>query len=188
MSNPVLNDKQRHAMERAVHMDALTCFRLNRLIRNGGTVHQFFSVVSRLGDGVLWYSMMLAMPLFFGAHGFVITAAMLLTAALGVWIYRLIKKRSMRPRPFVSYRAIKQGARTLDQFSFPSGHTMHAVAFTVLLVPVIPILGFFLVPFAILTGLARVVLGLHYPSDVLMGALLGVANAILILTIFSGFL
>lgn len=188
MSNPVLNDKQRQAMQRAVHMDALTCFRLNRLIRNGGTVHQFFSVISRLGDGVLWYSMMLMMPLFLGAQGFVVTALMILTAALGVWAYRLIKKRSMRPRPFVSYRAIKQGARTLDQFSFPSGHTMHAVAFTVLLMPVIPMLGFFLIPFAILTGLARVVLGLHYPSDVFMGAVLGVFNAIIILTLFSGFL
>lgn len=182
MSNPV------NAKERAVHLDALACFRLNRWILHDPQIHLFFKIVSRLGDGMLWYGIMLALPLFLGAQGFVVTALMILMAAWGVYVYKMIKRRSMRPRPFVSYRAIKQGARTLDQFSFPSGHTMHAVAFSVLLVPLFPWLGLVLVPFTVLTGLARVVLGLHYPSDVFIGAVLGLFNAVLILSFFSGFL
>ena len=177
-----------NAKQKAVHMDALTCFRLNRWILHDPQLHLFFKAISRLGDGMLWYGMMLVFPLVLGAEGFVVTALMILMAALGVVAYKQIKKRTVRPRPFVSYRSIKQGARTLDQFSFPSGHTMHEVAFTLLLVPLYPVLGLFLIPFTILTGLARIVLGLHYPSDVFMGAALGLFNATLILTLFSGYL
>lgn len=169
------------------HVDTFYCLRLNRLIRDA-RIHRFFSTVSRLGDGVLWYSIMVLFPLFMGAQGFVITALMILMAAWGVYIYKLIKKHSMRPRPFVSHPCIRQGARTLDRFSFPSGHTMHAVAFTILLSYAVPMLGIVLMPFAVLTGLARVVLGLHYPSDVFMGTVLGVFNATLILALFSSFL
>lgn len=169
------------------HMDTFYSLRLNRLIRDVH-IHRFFSTVSRLGDGVFWYSLMALFPLFMGAHGFVITALMILMAAWGVYIYKLIKRRSMRPRPYVSHPCIRQGARTLDRFSFPSGHTMHAVAFTILLCYAVPMLVVLLVPFALLTGLARVVLGLHYPSDVFMGAVLGAVNAVLILGLFSSFL
>ncbi|AUM13945.1 phosphatase PAP2 family protein [Ketobacter alkanivorans] len=175
------------AVAKMGHVDTFYCLRLNRLIRDVH-LHRFFSTVSRLGDGVLWYSLMALFPLFMGAQGFVITALMILMAAWGVYLYKQIKKRSMRPRPFVSHSCIRQGARTLDQFSFPSGHTMHAVAFTILLTYAVPVLGIVLLPFAVLTGLARVVLGLHYPSDVFMGAVLGAFNAILLLGLFSAFL
>lgn len=184
MANPVTLVKAR---ARAGHMDALYCFRMNRWIRER-KLHQFFNVVSRLGDGVFWYALMLLFPVFMGAKGFVITALMIFMAAWGVYIYKQIKKRTIRPRPFVRYRSIKQGARTLDQFSFPSGHTMHATAFAILLTQAVPWMGFILFPFAVATGMARVVLGLHYPSDVFMGAVLGVLNALLTLVLFSSFL
>jgi undecaprenyl-diphosphatase len=61
----------------------------------------------------------------------------------------------------------------LDKFSFPSGHTLHAVLFCVVMINYYPQLSFIVVPFTALVGLSRVVLGLHYPSDVLAGALLG---------------
>ncbi|HAG96128.1 MAG: phosphatase PAP2 family protein [Pseudomonadales bacterium] len=174
-------------VEKMGHVDALYCIRLNRWIRDSH-LHRFFSTISRLGDGIFWYGLMLLFPVFMGAEGFVITALMILMAAWGVYIYRYIKKRSMRPRPFVSHRCIRQGARTLDCYSFPSGHTMHAVAFTILLTYAVPGLGLLLLPFALLTALARVVLGLHYPSDVFMGAVLGMVNGTVMLSLFGTFL
>jgi undecaprenyl-diphosphatase len=69
--------------------------------------------------------------------------------------------------------AIRPGADPLDQFSFPSGHTLHAVSFSILMVAHCPQLAWLVVPFALAVAASRLVLGLHYPSDVLAGAALG---------------
>ena len=68
-------------------------------------------------------------------------------------------------------------AAPLDAFSFPSGHTLHAVAFTLVALNYYPALAPTLVAFTLLTAGSRVVLGLHYPSDVLAGAALGAGIA-----------
>jgi undecaprenyl-diphosphatase len=65
----------------------------------------------------------------------------------------------------------------LDRYSFPSGHTLHAVTFTAIAIHHVPMLAVPLVPFALLIGASRVVLGLHYPTDVLAGATLGAGIA-----------
>jgi undecaprenyl-diphosphatase len=61
----------------------------------------------------------------------------------------------------------------LDHYSFPSGHTLHAVSFTVILTTYLPGLAGALVALASLIALSRVILGLHYPTDVAAGAALG---------------
>lgn len=176
------------ARRKVVVWDYGLCCLLNRWI-DQRALHLFFQGISRLGDGVLWYSLMLCLPMFLGGYGLGLSLLMVAAASLGLYQYRYIKLRAMRPRPFVAHRRrIRQGARTLDEYSFPSGHTMHAVAFSIILAQAIPWLGTLLVPFAVLTGLSRVVLGLHYPSDVFMGAVLGLFNATLILALFGGYL
>jgi undecaprenyl-diphosphatase len=79
----------------------------------------------------------------------------------------------LRPRPFNVYPAIKCVGKTLDQFSFPSGHTLHSVVFTLVALSYYPGLFWLLVPFTGMVALSRPILGLHYPSDVLAGAALG---------------
>jgi undecaprenyl-diphosphatase len=83
----------------------------------------------------------------------------------------------VRERPFIGLIGIECAMPPLDRYSFPSGHTLHAVAFTVLAVGYVPWLAVLLVPFALLVAASRVVLGLHYPSDVAVGALLGASLA-----------
>ena len=73
----------------------------------------------------------------------------------------------------MTHAAIVCAGKPLDRFSFPSGHTLHAVSFTVSVCSSLPALAVVLVPAAVLIALSRVVLGLHYPSDVLAGGLLG---------------
>ena len=68
---------------------------------------------------------------------------------------------------------MRAGADPLDPFSFPSGHTLHAVAFSIVAIAFYPVLAWLLVPFTLLVAASRVVLGLHYPSDVAAGAALG---------------
>jgi len=72
---------------------------------------------------------------------------------------------------------IRACTRTLDEFSFPSGHTLHSVAFSLILTVYYPMFALFVWPFTILIAVSRIVLGLHYPSDVIVGALIGAITA-----------
>ena len=140
-------------------------------------VRAFFAVISRLGNGIFWYVLMLALPLIYGIEAVQTSVMMLITGLIGVLIYKLLKSSLVRQRPCIHHEAIRQGTAMLDLYSFPSGHTLHAVAFTVIAVQAFPELGMALVPFTLLIAASRVILGLHYPSDVLVGALIGTSLA-----------
>ena len=152
------------------------CRRLNR----GAAFalpRRIFQIASRLGDGLIWYALILALPLLYGAAGVRPAIVMALTGALGVALYTLLKHLFVRERPFITHTAIDPAAAPLDRYSFPSGHTLHAVSFAWQASGHFPELGWVLLPLAALIGGSRVVLGLHYPSDVLAGAALGAALA-----------
>ncbi|MEM7763398.1 MAG: phosphatase PAP2 family protein [Pseudomonadota bacterium] len=135
--------------------------------------NHLFRAVSRLGDGVIWYGLLSILALLGGLPAAKAMLHVGLTALLGVVIYGFLKNRLVRQRPFISHGEIICRIAPLDQYSFPSGHTLHAVLFTIMFIHYAPALAAVLVPFAILVALSRVVLGLHYPSDVLVGAVLG---------------
>ena len=92
----------------------------------------------------------------------------------------------MRERPYVTFAGILAGTPPLDRYSFPSGHTLHAVCFAVLGSHYLPELALPLAGFAVLVALSRVVLGLHYPTDVAAGALLGGGLAFASLEVVAG--
>lgn len=152
------------------------CLRINRYGR-AAAVCRLFSVVSRLGDGGFWFLVAAACVAWHGSAAlpFVLQAG--LTAALGVLIYKLLKTRLVRERPFITNGQILCGTPPLDRYSFPSGHTLHAASFTILFTHYEPVLLVVTAPFAALVAISRVVLGLHYPSDVLAGALIGASLA-----------
>ncbi len=152
------------------------CRRLNRgLLRPA--LRDLFVVVSRLGDGLAWYVLVLLIPVRYGEAGLKPALVMATTGIVGVALYKVLKHRLVRERPYITFAGIHAGTAPLDRYSFPSGHTLHAVSFTVLATAYFPVLGWVLVPFAALVAASRVVLGLHYPTDVLAGAVLGTALA-----------
>lgn len=147
---------------------SLACNRANQRL-----VGSIFACASRLGDGWFWFATMAALPLVAGPAGARTAMAMLITGAVATALYKLMKHLIHRPRPCDADPAVRLTVAPLDQFSFPSGHTLHAVSFTVLACDAHPGLVWLLAPFAALVALSRLVLGLHYLSDVLVGAVLG---------------
>ncbi|HLP98769.1 MAG TPA: phosphatase PAP2 family protein [Sideroxyarcus sp.] len=162
--------------------DAELCAFCNRRSRNF-TVRNLFRLASRLGDGVFWYTLMAVLLLEYGAAALLAVLHMIAVGLVGTVLYKFIKGKTLRPRPFNVYPAIQCVGKTLDQFSFPSGHTLHAVAFSIVAVAYFPSLLWLVAPFAVLVALSRPILGLHYPSDVLAGAALGAAIALTSLAI-----
>ncbi len=148
------------------------CITFNRGVHRAG-LRRLFRIVSRLGDGVIWYSLIAVLPFFAGRAGLITSLRMAVAGLTGLLLYRVLKHRLVRERPFITHHAIVRGTAPLDRFSFPSGHTLHAVCFAVVAIQAFPVLAWVLVPLAVLIALSRVVLGLHYPSDVIAGALLG---------------
>lgn len=132
---------------------------------------------SRLGDGVVWYLLMLALPAIYGRQELRISLAMVGCGAASTLVYKAIKLTTRRQRPCDEPGDLCLTVAPLDVFSFPSGHTMHAVAFTLLAGWFHPELLWGLLPFTGLVAASRVVLGLHYHSDVLAGAALGTGMA-----------
>jgi len=154
------------------HAEYRLCRRLNRGIQHTW-VRVLFMTASRLGDGVIWYALMLALPLLYGAEGLRVAAIMLATGVVGLGLYKILKRTFVRERPFIRHAGISLAGAPLDRYSFPSGHTLHAVAFTWQACVAFPELTVVLLPLALAIAASRVVLGLHYPTDVLVGALLG---------------
>lgn len=130
-------------------------------------------LASRLGDWPAWVLLIALQPLLHGPLGWRLMLHFGLTALVAISLYRLIKTRLCRERPSITFRAIPCREPPRDRYSFPSGHTLHAVIFSLLTAATQPWLLLLVLPLALLIALSRVGLGLHYISDVIGGALLG---------------
>ena len=173
-------------LDRAVRRpDVGVCLRLNHWgVRS--SVRRYFTVISRLGDGPLWYALIFAFPLLDPGHRWEVSAQMAIAGVLALVLYRWLKRHTRRPRPYVAHREILALTAPLDEFSFPSGHTLHAVSFSTVALAHEPLLAVVLVPFTASVALSRVVLGLHYPSDVLVAFGIGAVLGNLVLAVAPG--
>jgi undecaprenyl-diphosphatase len=161
------------------------CLRANRVCARQGAL-RYFAAISRLGDGGFWYALMGALVVVEGVAGLHASLHLAVTGLIALSLYTLLKRWTRRPRPFASDVRIHAWVAPLDEFSFPSGHTLHAVAFSLVAMAHYPMLAWLLVPFTASVAVSRVVLGLHYPSDVLAATGIGSALAALSLWLVPG--
>ncbi|APX61956.1 phosphatase PAP2 family protein [Acinetobacter schindleri] len=169
--------KFHHAKQKLMEMDLKGCVVLNHL-SHSGRVAVFFKIISRLGNGVFWYVMIIAT---WALQGLLYSLQMLyliLGSTVGTAIYKVLKTKTVRPRPYQVHQLIRLGDHPLDYYSFPSGHTLHAVMATTMLGYAVPVLLILMLPFTVLVAASRMILGLHYPSDVAMGAVIGITVAV----------
>ncbi len=165
-----------YRLQQISEWDLDLCQACNNLSRNH-SLRTTFKWISRLGDGVFWYMLMAILLIRFQAEALPGVLHMLAVGVASTLLYKFIKSKTLRPRPYNVYPSIVCNGNPLDQFSFPSGHTLHAVAFSIVAVAYFPALIWLVLPFSLLVGLSRPILGLHYPSDVLAGALIGAVLA-----------
>jgi undecaprenyl-diphosphatase len=129
---------------------------------------------TKAGDGGLWLAMLVLVLLFGGEERWRALLAACLAMTVGIAVFVILKRLAGRPRPCTRYNHRWSHVAPPDPFSFPSGHTLTAFAVSVTLVGIYPDLWFGLLFCALSIGASRILLGMHYFTDVLAGAFLGV--------------
>jgi len=167
-----------YSLQQIQTWDEAWCLRFNSAIINP-SIRNSFRLISRLGDGIFWYCLMLLLLAEYRAAALIPVCHMAAAGLASTILYKWLKRKTHRPRPYNRNPGISCGIAPLDQFSFPSGHTLHAVAFSVVALVYYPDLAWLLLPFTALVAVSRLVLGLHYPSDVLAGIVIGATISIL---------
>lgn len=132
-----------------------------------------FWTASRLGDGPVWYAVGVACLLFGDVTLRLAAGAAGVAVALSAAVFTAAKKRVARPRPCDVWADLPCLVPPPDRFSFPSGHTMTACSVLGAFAVLAPGTEVVLLPLAACIGASRVFLGVHYPTDVLVGALIG---------------
>jgi undecaprenyl-diphosphatase len=136
-------------------------------------IRTWMTCATRGGDGWLWYALGAVVLAFGGKERFSAIAAAALAVGVGVALFLSLKRLFKRKRPCDLEPHCWHTLLPPDQFSFPSGHTITACAVACALSQFYPGLTLGLCFCAASVAVSRVLLGMHFVSDVIAGALLG---------------
>jgi len=142
-------------------------------------------LISRLGDGGLYLALGLSLALLKVQDGEDFLLAGLLAFAIELPLYLILKNTIKRDRPCHRFDNFDAFIVPSDKFSFPSGHAAAAFVFATVLSHFYPSMLELSYSIAVLIGLSRVMLGVHYPTDIAAGAALGMSCAMVALSLFG---
>lgn len=155
--------------------------------------NQLVKLITMLGDGGIIWLVIVAILLCFKKTrvcGFVL----LISLGVGHFINEnIIKLIFTRTRPFNANPEFKDFIYSLNynlpgSYSFPSGHTASSFNCALILTLFNKKFAFFAYPLATLIGLSRVFMLVHYPTDVLAGAIVGTLVALMMFCIYKSIL
>lgn len=141
--------------------------------------------VSRTADGQL-YILTILLVAWFADSGDRFLEHALLAFSIERAVYWVLKNTLRRRRPADLLPGFRSRIVASDEFSFPSGHTCAAFLFVTLLCAHF---GLWLLPlygWAAMVGMSRIYLGVHFPTDTVVGAALGVALALATAVHYTG--
>lgn len=157
-------------------IDTLAFHKMQALRMASASIEKISYQISRLGDGVGYAVIGVLLAWLEAERGLAFLTTGLLLFALELPLYLLLKNTIRRERPC----AQGQGCAAIkpsDKFSLPSGHAAAAFVFATLVAAYYPLFAAPAYLLAGLIGLSRVLLGVHYPADIVAGAALGIACA-----------
>ncbi|WP_158965573.1 phosphatase PAP2 family protein [Paraglaciecola sp. L3A3] len=140
--------------------------------------------VSKTGDGQLYLVIGVLLWWLEPEHGALFLSAGLLAYTLEIPVYIFLKRALKRQRPCDSATNFNAHITPSDKFSLPSGHTAAAFLMASLVSSFYPNLALVAYLWASCIGISRVLLGVHYPGDILAGAALGMGISVVSLSIF----
>ena len=160
--------------------------RLNRW-RAPRWIRYWMIAATRMGDGWLWYALGIILLVYGGPKRYSAVGAAGAAATAGIFLFKALKHLSQRSHPCQLEPHCWSKVLPPDKFSFPSGHTMTAFSIALVVSYFYPPLEATLFILALSIAVSRIVLGMHFLSDVLAGVVLGVALGCASITAFASF-
>ncbi|MBV2129826.1 phosphatase PAP2 family protein [Arsukibacterium indicum] len=170
-----------NTLQKLTLLDTRLFFQVN-LIGQLPSVKKLSLGLSRCGDGHLYLIAAMLLWQFDFHQGQQFIQHAVLAFAIELPLYLLLKNAIQRERPRgPTQHGWTPAIHPSDRFSFPSGHTAAAFMFAWLLAAYYPQFTVYYLMLATGIGLSRVLLGVHYPTDILAGAGLGSLIALVVL-------
>ncbi len=141
------------------------------------SIHKLLQWYTRLGDGYVWALVLVYLFLNLPeAQVWLLVKRCFLSGGVSLALYMILKYSTRRKRPFEILKNVSAEVPPLDAFSFPSGHTMNNLAAGFTLAALHPQIGWIVVIMPLTWGALRVYFGVHWLTDVVAGAFLGLVS------------
>lgn len=150
--------------------------KLNSKFLRINLIKQFFAMISKIGSGGFYLMSIIFLSLF-RIYGIKFFLSFFIGFIIERILYTSLKKSTKRLRPFERLNFSNLVLMPPDKCSFPSGHTSAAFLYATILISFNPELTLPLIVYAILVGISRIILNLHYPTDVFFGMIIGYSTA-----------
>ncbi|OZB99115.1 phosphatase PAP2 family protein [Paenibacillus sp. XY044] len=171
-------------MERAHGWDRRVFHWINR-IQNPSLLNAALRTLTHLGGALFTITLTLSVALFAPEPWRTTSLQSLAALALSFLITTLIKRKVRRIRPYLALEGVRVGKNPLKDPSFPSGHSTAIFSIITPFLFMGSWVAVSLILIALIVSISRIYLGLHYPSDCLVGSFVGSMTGVLTIAMIS---